>query len=222
MLACMTAEEPPGHAPLELPDALRGGVRPPERIERDGMLVRRFVPGDLNALHAAVAASYEHLRPWMAWSAEPPKLPEQAEFLARCEAGWAFGLNFNYGVFDPSGDLAATVGIHARVGPHALEIGYWAHVAHTGRGYVTRASAALTREVFALPGVEHAEIHCDEANTASAAVPARLGYRLDRIEDRAKESPGESGRGMVWIMDRDAFPGSAADATDRAGRAGQD
>jgi RimJ/RimL family protein N-acetyltransferase len=47
--------------------------------------------------------------------------------------------------------------------------------------------------------VTRVEIHCDEANTRSAAVARRLGYRLDRVEPRPVRAPAESGRGMVWI-----------------------
>jgi hypothetical protein len=35
-------------------------------------------------------------------------------------------------------------------------------------------------------------------------VARRLGYRLDRIEERHPEAPGESGRLMIWILDRRA------------------
>lgn len=42
------------------------------------------------------------------------------------------------------------------------------------------------------------EIHCEEANVRSAAVPRKLGYVLDRI-DNAIEAPGETGRSMIWV-----------------------
>ena len=48
------------------------------------------------------------------------------------------------------------------------------------------------------------EIHCDAANSASAAIPRKLGYRLDRIEQRRPEAPGESGQLMIWVHDRAA------------------
>ena len=51
------------------------------------------------------------------------------------------------------------------------------------------------------------EIHCDEANVASQAIPRRLGYRLEAIEDRAITAPGEVGRHMVWSLDEDAAKG---------------
>jgi RimJ/RimL family protein N-acetyltransferase len=49
--------------------------------------------------------------------------------------------------------------------------------------------------------VRRVEIHCDEANTASAAIPRKLGYRLDRVIAHEPEAPGESGRRMIWVRD---------------------
>jgi len=43
-------------------------------------------------------------------------------------------------------------------------------------------------------------IHCDEANIASTAIPVRLGYRLDRVQDDAPVAPSETGREMIWIF----------------------
>jgi RimJ/RimL family protein N-acetyltransferase len=40
----------------------------------------------------------------------------------------------------------------------------------------------LTEVALSLRDVDRIEIHVDEANKASAAIPRRLGYRLDRIE----------------------------------------
>jgi RimJ/RimL family protein N-acetyltransferase len=204
-----TTEEPP-------PPVLRDGARPPDRIEIDDLVVRRYVARDVTVLHQAIAASHEHLKPWMPWCAELPAIEEQADFLAQAEVGWASGETCNYGIFGAAdGVLLGVIGLHARVGPGALEIGYWLHVDHTGKGVITRAAAAVTRALFAIDGIDRAEIHCDEANERSAAVPRRLGYRLDRIEDDAIEAPAETGRGMVWIMDRADFAGSPADLISR-------
>jgi RimJ/RimL family protein N-acetyltransferase len=50
-------------------------------------------------------------------------------------------------------------------------------------GYATSAAGALTGVALSLPGVTRVEIRCDVANLASASVPRRLGYRLDRVVD---------------------------------------
>jgi RimJ/RimL family protein N-acetyltransferase len=85
------------------------------------------------------------------------------------------------------------------VGDDAIEIGYWTAAGHTRRGYAAAAAQALTSVAMALPGVRHVEIHCDEANIASAAIPRKLGYRLDRMEAHEREAPGEVGRRLIWI-----------------------
>jgi RimJ/RimL family protein N-acetyltransferase len=90
-------------------------------------------------------------------------------------------------------------GISRRIGPGAAEIGYWLRPTATGRGIVTAAAGALTDAAMALPDVTRVEIHCDEANTRSAAVPRRLGFRLDRIEPDQISAPGDLGRSMIWV-----------------------
>ncbi|MCX4091500.1 GNAT family N-acetyltransferase [Nocardia sp. alder85J] len=166
------------------------------------LLIRQWEPADLMPRFEAITASYEHIHPWMEWAAQPITLEQQRAF-ARAATGWpsAEG-SFNYGLFGV-GDAGQTVlgaaGLHDRLGDRALEIGYWCHVDHTGRGVITRSAAALTAVAFALPGVDRVEIHCDAANLRSAAVARRLGYRLDRLEPREVRAPAESGRGMVWV-----------------------
>jgi RimJ/RimL family protein N-acetyltransferase len=188
-----------------LPPALTPDVGPPERIEAEELVLRRWAPGDLQARFEALSASYEHLRPWMVWIQEPPTLEGQRAWDELQGASWLGGANFNYGIFDAAdGSVLGAIGVHDRVGPGGLEIGYWCHVAHTGKGVITRAARELTRILLDLDGIERVEIHCDEANTRSAAVPQRLGYRLDRIEDDEIQAPFETGRGMVWIKERES------------------
>jgi RimJ/RimL family protein N-acetyltransferase len=56
-----------------------------------------------------------------------------------------------------------------------------------------------------LATVEHVEIRMDRANDASAAVPRKLGFLLDRAEDRPIQTPGHTGHGLVWAMTRDRW-----------------
>ena len=91
-----------------------------------------------------------------------------------------------------------------------MEIGYWLRADATGRGIVTAAARALTDAAPALPGVDRVEIHCDEANVRSAAVPRRLGYRLDRIEPDHISAPGDLGRSMIWVSRRSSSAATAS------------
>jgi len=49
--------------------------------------------------------------------------------------------------------------------------------------------------------VTRVEIHCDEANVASSAIPRKLGYRLDRVSQYPPEAPGESGQRQIWVRE---------------------
>lgn len=190
--------------PETLPLALGLGVAPPERIETDGLVLRRWAPEDLQARYEAITESYDHLHAWMDWLPEPQNLDQQREWGERQLASWPAGRACNYGIFDAEdGTLLGVIGLHDRLGPGGLEIGYWCHVAHTGKGVITRAARELTRIALGLEGIERVEIHCDAANVRSAAVPERLGYRLDRIEENEITAPAESGHDMYWIKERD-------------------
>jgi RimJ/RimL family protein N-acetyltransferase len=72
----------------------------------------------------------------------------------------------------------------------------------------------LTEVGLSLDGVTRAEIHCDAANQASAAIPRKLGYHLDRVDDHPPEAPGEQGHRMVWVLSRPGGkrPGRAVEA----------
>ena len=177
------------------------GVRapPPEVIELPtvGARLRRHRADDLDAVHAAIELSRDHLRPWMPWADQTRQAT--GEFLERSVAEWDAGHDFGYlAIDDADGSVVGGSGLHSRIGEGGLEIGYWRRADAGGRGLVTTWSAALTQAAFALDGVERVEIHCDEANVASAAVPRRLGFTLDRIEDKPITAPGELGRSMIW------------------------
>jgi RimJ/RimL family protein N-acetyltransferase len=172
-----------------------------------GVVLRRYERDDLDALHTAIEESRAHLRPFMPWA--DGTRADTTDFLAAAIDSWEAGTEFNYGIFD-GGEVVGGCGLHARLRPGALEIGYWLRAWATGRGIVTAAAQALTDAAFALPDVESVEIHCDEANVRSAAVPRRLGYRLDRIEDDQISAPGDLGRSMIWIKRRSSS--TAADS----------
>jgi RimJ/RimL family protein N-acetyltransferase len=175
----------------------------PERLDLGGGLVlRRWCPADAEALTLAIAESIEHLRPWMPW-AMGANLEEQRATLARWDQEWDGGGDLCYGLFLGPVALGA-FGLHRRIGPDGLEIGYWVHAAHTRRGHASAASGALTTVAFTLPGIEVVEIHHDRANLASEGVPRKLGYSLvGERPRRGAPSPAESGTFLIWRMTRE-------------------
>ncbi|GAA2595459.1 MULTISPECIES: GNAT family N-acetyltransferase [Streptomyces] len=174
---------------------------PRENIELpDGSVLRRrsLVPDD--AFIAAVAADVGHLGEWLRWARRPPTREETEGFRVEQDADWDAGRSFVY-VLTPPDRFDKVLGGGAMF-PNGeagvLEIGYWVCSPATGRGLATGAAAALTEEGLGLFGVEAMEIHCDEANVRSAAIPPRIGYRLLRVEPDEPQTAAEAGRSMVW------------------------
>lgn len=175
--------------------------QPPERVDLGDLVLRRERVGDELLLVPALVANLEHLRPWMPWStAENATAAAQRARLVKVSEAWDESKDHSYLLLDASeSTLIGVIGMHRRIGPDAIEIGYWVTTDAQGRGCATRAAAALTQAALELDDVSRVEIHCDQANVRSAKVPQRLGYRLDRIEADDIEAPGEIGQSMIWI-----------------------
>jgi RimJ/RimL family protein N-acetyltransferase len=190
---------------------------PPEQVDAGVLVLRRVRDADAGDLAATVADSLNHLRPWMPWATPEAADPRtQRVRVAEADEMWTAGTDYIYSVFAAGeGTLVGAIGLHRRVGDGGIEIGYWIAEGQTRRGFGTAAAEALTSVALGLPGVRRVEIHCDEANIASAAIPRKLGYRLDRVIAHEPEAPGESGRRMIWV--RDAVESGAG----RPGRAGR-
>lgn len=163
-----------------------------------GARLRSWRTADASALQHALKASEAHLRAWTPWVIDG-RVPGQslpARLTAHASA-FSDGTEWVYGLFAPDdATVLGGVGLYPRVGPGALELGYWLAAYATGRGLATAAASALTTLALDEPSVERVEIRCDPRNVASARVPARLGFRID---ERASASAGGL---QVWILAR--------------------
>jgi RimJ/RimL family protein N-acetyltransferase len=169
------------------------------------LLIRGWTPADAPALKAAIDGSLAELKRWMRWARdEPSELAVIEERLARFQSEYAAGTHYPCGIFASSGDdLLGGVALIPRIGPGALELGYWLRNDCTRRGYATEAAAAMTRVGLEMPGIERVEIRCDPENRASWAIAERLGYRLLRISSEpVPYSDGEMAPTMVWSLSR--------------------
>jgi ribosomal-protein-serine acetyltransferase len=171
----------------------------PERMEDDGLVLRRWVLGDAEALDAVMAESASHLRPWVTWvDQEATSIEGRRAFIAEREREWQDGGSVLLGMF--VGERIAG-GCSLNVRPDAagvVEIGYWLHPAFRGHGLATRAARLLTEAVLAAPDVRAVEIRHDQANAASGGVPRRLGYALVGKAPNRAPAPADSGTDLVW------------------------
>jgi len=185
---------------------------PPAATEAGWLVLRRVQRADAADLYDAVRASIGHLKPWMPWATDGYSREEAEDFTVR-QTRAAEGepvAEAPYVVRDRDGRFLGMCGLHARLGPGALEIGYWVDVRHARRGVTTLAAAALTEAGLAQPAVTSVEIRHDQANVASGAIPAKLGYRHVQTRPDTPESPGDIGIEWRWLLRREEFPASPA------------
>jgi ribosomal-protein-serine acetyltransferase len=171
----------------------------PERMEDDGLVLRRWVLSDAEALHPVIAESASHLRPWVTWVAEEDtSIAGLRLVIAEREREWWGGGSCLLGMFVGE-RIAGGCSVIARSGAAGVfQIGYWLHPAFCGHGLATRAARLLTEAALAEPGVRAVEIRHDKANTASGAVPRRLGYTLVGEAANRAPAPADSGTDMIW------------------------
>lgn len=178
-------------------------MTPPERMSVGPVTIRRWVDADAAPLHALVLANLDHLRPWMAWiAAEPLSLPERQARIAEWTRRWDDDEDFSYAITDTSGDLLGSCGLHRRIGPTGLEIGYWVRGDRVGQGIATRAVAALTDAAFTVDGIDHVEIHHDAANLASRRIPEKNAFALVGESPDRPTAPAELGINLTWRRPR--------------------
>lgn len=181
----------------------------PERLAAGEIDLVRWDLEDLDGIMAAVETSYPELHRWMAWAQTMPTRQAMSEVITEGAKSFDSDREWQYVLSEiAGGEVVGCAGLHPWVGPDGLEIGYWVRTDRTGRGYATSAARALTDAAFASAlDLERVEIHMDQANLPSVAVPRKLGYSLQLEEDREAMAPGHTGRGFIWKMERSIWQG---------------
>src|SRR5689334_7030244 len=177
----------------------------PESVRDGDTVLRRWIPQDGLVIARLVARNLDHLARWLPWAnaTSTEETFQRDRFASLVSAYDDDAGTWEYAICDATARDApiGSCGIAVR-DDGRREIGYWVDAAHCKRGHATRAARLLTqawRERRAEPRIE---IRCNEANTASAAIPRKLGYRLVGVIDEPPVTPSESGRTMVWVCDR--------------------
>jgi RimJ/RimL family protein N-acetyltransferase len=190
------------------------GPLAPYRIETERLVVRGYEPRDAGPLKEAIDSSLEHLRPWMPWAhQEPQTLEDKAELIEQFRVNFDAGDNFTLGIFNADeAEVLGGTGLHPRIGPGGLEIGYWVRASALRQGIATESAAALTRAGFEVCGADRIEIRIEPRNAASFGIPRKLGFLEEAtLRRRLPARPGGPLRDVtIFTMFREDFDPSAA------------
>jgi ribosomal-protein-serine acetyltransferase len=170
---------------------------PAPSLQAGPAMLQRLDLAWVDRLDDAIAESLPELQLFMPWATEDHGITQTREYVERAAAEWDSGQTWNYCIL-LGADLVGTVGLMTRMGPGVLEIGYWVHSAHTGRGIATAAASSLAEVGLAQPGIERVVIKHDAANVASGRVAAKAGFT--RVDEEAYEpkAPGQTGVMVSW------------------------
>jgi RimJ/RimL family protein N-acetyltransferase len=197
--------------------SLRGGVSstvvlrmerlsgPAYRIETARTSLRCLQPKHAELVSRAIEESLSHLRPWMTWAAHEPLTFEQRLERMRTNRGhFDLGSDYVYGIFDK--DEQALLGVAALKMSTTVderELGYWLHVAHTGKGLAVEAGRALVRVGFELEPLDAIEIRTDPLNQRSARVAERLSFSGPLLDPLSYPMPDGGKRDtLVYALSR--------------------
>ena len=171
----------------------------PARIETERLVLRKYDAADAEQLAPAVTRNIPHLERYMEWiKFEPQTVEQRREFIAGSHRQFDAGEEYTFGMFSGDGRMLGGTGYHVLTNPDRLEIGYWIGAEHEGNGFVTEASAALTRVALEIAGAEIVDIAHAPSNERSAAVPARLGYTRQEATGHEAFDSGSKVPVVMW------------------------
>ncbi|MBK9225760.1 MAG: GNAT family N-acetyltransferase [Ignavibacteria bacterium] len=150
-----------------------------EKIITPNLVLRPYEIEDAEQLKDSITETLDLLLPWMPWAKEEPQtLDQKRSLIGDWKKDWNSGKDFVLGIFNFDGELVGSTGLHPRVGPRALETGYWMRKKFQRKGYATEAAYAMTKTGFLFSNIDQMIIKCDPANAISAKIPAKLGYEF--------------------------------------------
>ena len=162
------------------------------RLEvRPGLELRQFELSDAETVFAVADRNRARLREWLPWVDRTPSANEVREFIEGAIQQWEEGLGPNTAIW-LDGQIIGAMGSHRYDMPNRYcEVGYWIDGAHSGKGIVTRCTAALVDWLFTEEQMHRVVIRCGTGNHRSCAVPERLGFtregvlrEAERVNDR--------------------------------------
>jgi len=199
---------------------------PAYRVETARLSLRCLEPRDVHLVQEAIAASLEHLRPWMSWVVhEPLTLDERLELLRARRGHFDLGGDLYYGLFDKQARrMLGGAGLSLRSDVDERELGYWVRADSLRQGLASEAMAALVRVAFDVEGLSGLDLRVEPHNVASAGLAVKLGFLGPVLDPASEPTPGGDKRDMhVYSLPRMVYAASplaqvALEAYDVIGR----
>lgn len=157
---------------------------PPDHIETERLILRRFHRRDVSSLEEGVRSSLVELNEWLPWAHMDYTRDDAVAFIRDSTQAWKEGKAYDYTIraqSDPDRHLGnISIWQTSRTGKIG-EIGYWIRTDLIGRGYATEATLALMREGFGLMGLHKITLRIAVGNRGSERVAEKLGFSVEGV-----------------------------------------
>lgn len=157
---------------------------PPEQIDTDRLILRRFHRRDVSSLEEGVRSSLTDLNEWLPWAHMDYTRDDAVAFVRDSIQAWREGKAFDYAIRSrerPDRHLGnISIWQTSRTGKIG-EIGYWIRTDLVGRGYATEATAAVMRAGFENMGLHKITLRIAIGNRGSERVAEKLGFSTEGV-----------------------------------------
>ena len=166
----------------------------------DGLELRPAAVAHTHALFAAVDGDRAALGRWLPWVKDVTAPVHSGTFL-RDAVLLSADLKAFYVSLWAEDRLVGMASLDPIALPHRASLGWWLVSAVQGRGYATRAAAALRDEAFGRWNLAEVEAFMARENEASRAVAERIGLVSDGALGQSTDRPHQERYSMtreVW------------------------
>lgn len=157
---------------------------PPETIETERLLLRRFGRRDVSSLEEGVRASLSDLHEWLPWAHMDYARSDAVAFVKDSMHAWKDDKAYDYAIrtLDEPDRHIGNISIWqtSRSGKIG-EIGYWIRSDALGHGYATEATLAIMGVGFQSLGLHKITLRIAVGNRASERVAEKLHFTREGV-----------------------------------------
>ena len=176
------------------------------------LVITQLVEDDAQEHFELVGQDRSHLAAWLPWVDATKSVRDVASFIAVSMASWS-GRQSLACALRLDGRIIGGIGIvEWEPANEAVSLGYWLGHDFRGHGYMTEAVKTLANYCFTELGIHRIVIRAATSNTASRAIPERLGFVHEgTLRGATKLASGYHDLAVYGLLQSEWHPSSPTD-----------
>lgn len=154
---------------------------PLTRFVIDGVEFRPPAASDAESVYTTVRRNAAHLIEFMHWMVPDYSMEMAHQFIRQSNEAADRRESRTFVIFRGDSMIGAIGFASVDWTARKAEVGYWIDRDEQGKGLITRATTRLIDHAFHELGLNKVLIRCSSLNKKSAAVPERLGFKLEGV-----------------------------------------